>query len=66
MEWHDGGPIRDMSFALAVQAEYCHWQMPLLVPVSELLHSLGDFNPPPSFNFDINPYYPSDVGSRSA
>jgi len=66
MEWHDGGPIRDVSFALAVQAKYCHWQMPLLVPVSELLHSLGDFYASACFYFDIDPYYPSDVGARTA
>jgi hypothetical protein len=62
MEWHDGGPIRYMSLALTVQTENRHWQMPVLVPVSELLHSFGDFDASPSLDFDIDPYYPSDVG----
>jgi hypothetical protein len=63
MEWHDGGPIRDVSFALTVQAEYRHWQYPIFVSVAELLHGFGDFNTSPRFHFDIDPYYPSDVGT---
>jgi len=66
MEWHDGGPIRDMRFALTVQAEYCHWQDPLFVTLSELLHGFGYFDASPRFHFDIDPYDPSDVGPRTA
>ena len=63
MEWHDGGPIRDVSLALTIEAKDCHWQDPVLVTVSELLHGLGYFDASACFYFDIVPYYPSDVGS---
>ena len=66
MEWHDGGPIRYMRLALTVQAENRYWQDPVLVAFAELLHGFGYFNASPRFHFDIDPYDPSDVGTRTA
>jgi hypothetical protein len=61
MQRHNGWPVCNMGFPLTVKTKNCHWQYPLFVPVSKLLHRLGHFDASASLYFNIDANDAGDV-----